>query len=91
MDAPYFEAHITIPANERKRAEKAAHSSGFHMSSITDDEMMGPGVNAYATKSSTDFEKLRMETFVLCKRFMDHGVTVRRYKIEMAVVDVRYN
>lgn len=91
MDAPYFEAHITIPARDRERAEKLSSELGFHLSSIIDDEMMGPGINAYATKSSTDFERLRSEVFTLMQSFKLEFIIVRRYKIEMAIVDVRYN
>lgn len=91
MEAPYFEAHITISNELREKAEPLAFDYGFHMSSITDDEILGPGPKAYATKSSRDFAQLEHEMRQLIFMFKSNRIEVLRYKLESAIIDVRFH
>lgn len=84
----YFEAHITITSEDQSKAEVIAVSQGWHLSRIADDEVLGPGVKTYLTKSTPEFKRLHDNMMWVVNALIINGVRVLRYKIESALIDV---
>lgn len=85
-----FEAHLTLPRLQYSTAQPVAEQRGFHMSNITDDEVMGEGARAYCTKSADDFQTLLHELNQLSIALRLVGVLVLREKIEAILLDRRF-
>ncbi len=85
-----FEAHITIRREQRDIAKPYAERYDFHMSNITDDEVMGPGPKAYCTRSDPNFTILKRDMDALAIMLSAANIQVQRVKIEAILLDERF-
>lgn len=87
-----LECHITLDKPEQFRnAELLGRSMGFHFSKIDGDEVMGPGVKGYLTRSSDAEFKDQFEDKLtdMCTVLEANDVRWSRRKIEHIVLDER--
>lgn len=89
MDA-YYECHVTVSPSEKETTERLAKAYGWHTSQILRDEVMGDDAWLYCTRSGPDFDKIEASMHTLTAALRNGGVTVRRQKIEIAIVDERF-
>lgn len=85
-----YECHITIKAEDYKRAEPIAKGRGFWMSRISDDAVMGKGDHAYCTKSGNSYVDIHSDCFGLTEELSRAGIETLRRKIEETVLDQRF-
>ena len=83
-----YECHVTIDAADKEKAAPIAELNGFHMSAIDGDEIMGPGVKAYCTKSGAEYA-LHSDMENLCDHLEVAGIKWQRRKVEHIVRDER--
>lgn len=91
----YYEAHVTVdPVFEDRlsRLKETCRTCGFRVA----DLIMRKGPNgpdekanedSFATARSDEWEDIRERTMTLVKFLKFNRFTVRRYKIELAIVD----
>lgn len=88
--SPCYEAHITLPKEERKLAEKAAYMWGWVFSEISGCPILGQGAYCYLTSASHDPNDLKAEMEQLAA-YLGKGQkdvpVILRMKIEHIVYD----
>lgn len=90
----YFEAHVTIDPvasdNEEWHIATLASEQGFRVAEFLykkSGRVANP--DSFMTTRSKDWLDIVARTTMLVSRLIEYGYTVRRYKIENTLLDVR--
>lgn len=88
--ADSFEAHITFHRefyNQIKEILPIFDDTGWTLSAIADDPVLGPGIKAYLTAHDTDAHNLFDRMCNIVAKMTYHKVEYIRLKIERIVYD----
>lgn len=88
----YFEAHITIEPIEdsvlRKRVVELGNAHGFRLATFL-MKKEGPVPDDFFSARGPHYESLEEMVYSMVQYLGECGVTVKRYKIENTLLDVR--
>jgi len=87
MATKKVECHITLDPKFREKVEAPAKFFGFHISFLKGDEVMGPDILMYLTKSGDDTSSITNDMFRMRDALNNNGCTVLRAKVEEIVYD----
>lgn len=88
----YFETHITIDPVEEDREyllKGLASSFGFRVAELYMKKGGRSRLDSFMTTRGTDYEDVQQRTIACVETLQKEGYTVRRYKIENTLLDVR--
>ncbi len=84
-----FEAHITMPREQRDLVERQASIMGWSFSIIDGDPIMGQKPYCYLTAYHTDGQKLLAVMNEVSGVLSKGGVTILREKLEEILYDTK--
>lgn len=84
-----YEFHITLRMEDYFKAEQIIRHTGFHMSRITDDPVIGKGAKAYITGHTNEEHEARVIVGSLRIVLQTMGIPCLRCKIEKTLMDER--
>lgn len=86
-----FECHVTLaPEHGTEIVTKMAERLRFKTSFLVGDDMLGAGKHFYCTSHDYTFARMQGRMEELIKYLADHGVPIKRKKIEHILLDERF-
>lgn len=86
-----FEVHFTFSEKvSPKTLVEVGEQWGYHYSAIEHDELYGPGVKRYLTKTYFDVTDMMNHSMQVLHHLVSEGLMPMRMKRELTLDDIRY-
>lgn len=85
-----YEGHLTLFTGHKDVASKVGSHFQMHYSEISGWDEMGSGRHAFLTTHDTNLPAINDRLMQAKFELEEHGLVVKRIKIEMAIFDERY-